>query len=110
MQTFFNDKVGVELTYNKEDYENGQLSLITDTRQAIYIDINTVHTDGTNDGIGTYPNNIPFEDGTRNVNLGRPFISDNGQSGNNSFLSERESKRGTAFITHDFEREGQGGT
>ncbi len=97
-QTFFNEKVGFDLTYNKEDYHNGQLSLLTDWRQAIYIDINRIHEDGTIPG----KNGIPYDDGTPNANLGRPFISDNGQNGNNSYHSKRESKRFTAFATHDF--------
>jgi outer membrane receptor protein involved in Fe transport len=107
-QTFFNDKVGFELTYNAETYRNGQLSFLTDTRQSIRIDMMNVHADGTQAGTGTQPNNLPFGDGTPNANVGRPFITDNGQFGNNSFLSDREGKRATAFITHDFEREGSG--
>lgn len=106
-QTFFNDKLGVELSYNAESYENGQLSLLTDSRQGIYIDINDRYADGTHDGTGTYPDNIPFNDGTVNPNLGRPFITDSAQFGNNSFRSDRHSRRATAFFTHDFEREGR---
>ena len=77
-QTFMNDKFGFELSYYGESYDDGQLSLITDSRQAIYIDINEVYADGTNAGTGTYPNNKPFADGTPNPNYGRPFISDSG--------------------------------
>ncbi len=100
-QTFFNDKVGFEAAYNQEAYKNGQLSLLTDTRQAIAIDMNRIHTDGTTPGI----NGIPYEDGTPNPNLGRPFIGDNGQFNNNSYSSDRENKRLTGFIIHDFGRE-----
>jgi len=105
-QTFFREKLGFELTYNKEKYHNGQFQLFTDTRQAIRIDMMTVHSDGTQRGTGTLPNNLPFGDGTANSNLGRPYITDNGQSGNNSLSSERIGKRATAFFTHDFKRSG----
>lgn len=109
-QTFFNDKLGFELNYNTETYKRGQLSLLTDGRQSIRIDVMSVMPDGTPAGTGTAPDNIPYQDGTPNPNLGRPFITDSGQGGNNSFLSEREGKRATVFFTHDFEREGQSNT
>ncbi len=101
-QTFFRDKVGIEATYNREDYRNGQLSLITDTRQALQIDFNNVYADGTPVG----KNGEPFQDGTPNPNVGRPFVSDSGQFGNNSYAAKRESSRATIFGTHDFAREG----
>lgn len=104
-QTFLNDKMGVELTYNSESYENGQLSLLTDTRQSIRIDMLTVQPDGTQLGTGTPPDNLPYGNGTPNPNVGRAFVTDSGQSGNNSYASDREGKRVTAFVTHDFERE-----
>lgn len=107
-QTFFDDKLGIQLVYNSETYRNGQLSFLTDTRQSIRIDMMNVHADGTQAGTGTPPDNLPFGDGTPNANVGRPYITDNGQFGNNRLLSERVGKRATAFFTHDFEREGSG--
>jgi outer membrane receptor protein involved in Fe transport len=101
-QTFLNDKVGFDLTYNRENYSRGQLSFLGGGNQSINIDLNRTHTDGTNNGTGTYPDNIPFEDGTKNENLGRAYIGDNGSGGNNSFKSLRTSKRATAFVTYDF--------
>ncbi|PTY08471.1 TonB-dependent receptor [Opitutaceae bacterium EW11] len=101
-QTFFNDQMGFEVTYNREDYRNGQISLLTGEKQAIYIDINRVYADGTPAG----KDGEPFGDGTPNPNVGRPFISDSGTGGNNSYVSHRESKRLTPFITHDFKRDG----
>jgi len=118
-QTFFKDTFGFELTYNKENYDNGQLSLLTDSRQAIRVDVMNVHSDGTNAGTGVWPTvagtpmetwNIPFQDGTPNANVGRAYVTDSGQGGNNSYDSQRESKRATIFFTHDFERDGKGGT
>jgi outer membrane receptor protein involved in Fe transport len=97
-QTFFNDKVGFDLSYNREDYRRGQISLITDWRQAIYVDINERFGDGTAARTG----GVPYNDGTVNPNLGRPFISDNGTGGNNWYESERESKRVTGYVSHDF--------
>jgi outer membrane receptor protein involved in Fe transport len=100
-QTFLRDKTGFELTYNNEFYKNGQLSLLSGDNQAIHVDLNSVYSDGTPAGL----NGEPFQNGTPNPNVGRPFISDSGQFGNNSYLSNRESARATVFFTHDFERE-----
>src|SRR5690606_33388927 len=101
-QAFFDVKLGIQLVYNSETYRNGQLSFLTDTRQTIRIDMMHVHADGTQAGTGTPPDNLPFGDGTPNANVGRPYITDNGQFGNNRLLSERVGKRATAFFTHDF--------
>lgn len=100
-QTFLNEKIGFEAVYNQERYRNGQLSFMTDGRQAIHIDLNNVYTDGTPAGL----NGEPFQNGTPNPNVGRPFISDSGQFGNNSTKNERESMRGTVFATHNFATE-----
>ena len=108
-QTFMDEKFGFEVSYYAEEYEDGQLSLITDSRQALYIDINRVYPDGTPAGTGTYPDNRPYDDGTPNPNYGRPFISDSGQFGNNSFESDRYTARATLFFTHDFEENSDGG-
>ena len=97
-QTFMDDKFGFEAVYNKESYNDGQLSMLTGGHQAIYIDINNVHSDGTPAGDGVEP----FQDGTANPNVGRPFISDSGQSNNNDNHTDRDSARATAFFTHDF--------
>jgi len=101
-QTFFNDQVGFEFTYNNEFYKNGQLALLHGDLQAIYIDINKVYADGTPTG----KNGEPFADGTPNPNLGRPFVSDNGAYGNNSYRSNKDTRRLTLFGTHDFSKDG----
>ena len=100
-QTFLREKVGFELSYNQEYYKNGQLALLSDDRQAINIDFNSVYVDGTPAG----RNGEPFLDGTPNPNVGRPYVSDSGQFGNNSYHSNRENGRATLFFTHDFVRE-----
>lgn len=89
-QTFMHDKFGVELNYFRERYDNGQLSLLTDIRNGIFVDIMET-----------------FSDGTPNPNVGRPFITDSGQFGNNELRSERDSARVTAFFTHNFETSGR---
>ena len=101
-QTFLKDKIGLEATYNTELYKNGQLALLSGDNQAIHVDLNNVYSDGTPAGL----NGEPFQDGTRNPNVGRPFISDSWQFGNNSNKTERESGRLTVFGTHDFSRSG----
>ena len=102
-QTFFDDQIGFELAYNSEFYKNGQLSLLSGANQAIYIDINSVYSNGTPTGA----NGEPFADGTKNPNVGRAFLSDNGQGNNGSYLSKKETKRATLFATHDFEKDGK---
>ena len=97
-QTFMDDKFGFEAVYNAQDYRNGQLALLDGERQAIYVDIMDVYSDGTAAG----KNGVNFADGTPNPNVGRAFVSDSGQGGNRSYESERESARITGFFTHDF--------
>ena len=70
-------------------------------RQAIYIDLNNSYPDATAFG-GTLPGGVPHLDGTPNPNVGRPFITDSGQFGNNSFESVRQADRLTGFFRHDF--------
>lgn len=97
-QTFMNDKFGFEAVYNQQHYDNGQLALMAGDRQAIYIDFMDTYSDGT--AAGT--NGVQFANATKNPNVGRAFISDSGQGGNNSSKSVRESSRITGFFTHDF--------
>jgi outer membrane receptor protein involved in Fe transport len=101
-QTFFHDQAGFELSYNREFYKSGQLSILSGEKQAIGIDLNSYYSDGT--GIG--PSGEFGSNGTPNPNVGRPFISDSAQFGNNSYVSNRESGRATVFVTHDFTQDG----
>ena len=102
-QTFFNEQVGFELTYNNEFYHNGRLSLLSGERQAIYIDVNRVYGDGTPAG----KDGEAYGDGTPNPNVGKAFISDNGSGNNGSYLSNKENKRATVFASHDFSKDGK---
>jgi outer membrane receptor protein involved in Fe transport len=104
-QTFFEDRIGFEAVYNREDYKDGQLSFLTDTRQAINIDFMSVYNNGTPAGA----NGEPFQNGTPNPNVGRAFITDSGQGGNNTLDSEREAARVTVFGRHDFTQGGERG-
>ncbi|MDQ8203497.1 TonB-dependent receptor plug domain-containing protein [Pelagicoccus sp. SDUM812003] len=105
-QTYLNDMVGFDLSYYKQDYDNGQVSLLSGSQQAIYIDIMKVYPDG--DTNTWTPGEIPFDNGTPNPNVGRPFVADRSQFGNNSHVSEREAFRATPFVKYDFVK-GDGG-
>ena len=84
-QTFFNGNVGYEAVYDKQNYSDGQLSFMQGWRQGINIDINNT-----------------FLDGTPNPNVGRPFISESFEFGNNHSEIDRENLRWTGFLQHDF--------
>lgn len=101
-QTFLEDMIGYDISYNEQSYDNGQLSLLSGSLQALSIDMMAVFPDGTNDG--ALDGGVPFDDGTPNPNVGRPFVSDKGQFGNNSRNIERDSFRFTPFARYDFER------
>ncbi len=100
-QTFMDDKFGFEYTLNQENYENGQYASMSGDRQALYVDINGIYGDGSPDA-GLPAGGDPHSDGTPNPNAGRPFITDSGQFGNNSFDSKRHASRLTGFLRHDF--------
>jgi outer membrane receptor protein involved in Fe transport len=97
-QTFFNDRAGFEASYNNEWYKSGKVQLLTN--DSLNIDINRVHSDGTPTGL----NGIPWEDGTPNPNLGKPYVGGDGQFGNNQSIHDRESGRITGFVDIDFNR------
>ena len=100
-QTFFQDRLGFEATYNKETFDDGGITLLSDTRQSINVDFMNVYSDGTPGG----KDGEPYQDGTPNPNVGRPFLTDTG--GGNTFSSDRESARVTVFGRHDFTRGGE---
>lgn len=103
-QTFLNDQAGFSLDYNKEHYQSGQVALLGGNA-GLYIDPMKVFNDGSPD-VGATAGVEPFSNGTPNPNLGRPFVSSTGGF-NNSFTSDRESKRATVFATHDFGKDGK---
>ena len=84
-QTFFSNRLGYEFAIDHQDYEQGQVSYLSDTRQGIYIDINKT-----------------YNDGTENPNFGRAFISSNTHYGTGSSHIQRDAVRATAFAEYDF--------
>ena len=83
-QTFLKGDVGFEAVYDKQHYDNGQMTFMSARSLQLYVDV--IET---------------LSDGTKNPNFGRPFIADDGTGGNAS-ISDRASGRFTAFAKHDF--------
>ena len=76
-QTFLNNRLGVEFVYDRQRYNNGQVS---GGPGNIQVDLNTT-----------------LIDGTPNPNVGRPYVDIGSAYGNNSYQSFRENFRATAF-------------
>ncbi len=100
-QTFFHDKMGVSLDYNREHYENGQKALLPGEVR-LQIDPMAIYGDGT-PHVGLLDGGDPYSNGTANPNVGRAFVSTNNAWSNRSLDSDRETTRATAFISHDFD-------
>jgi len=83
-QTFWDNRFGLEAVYDKQNYEDGQFSMLAGERYSIYIDID--HS---------------YANGEANPNVGRPFVSDSAQFGNGMNKTDRESMRLTAFADID---------
>ncbi len=76
-QTFLNDRVGLELVYDRQRYHNGQVS---GGPGNIQVDLNA-----------------NLSDGSPNPNVGRPYVNIGSSYGNGSYVSQRENFRATAF-------------
>ena len=87
-QTFWNDRVGAELTYDRQKYLSGGQSLITNP--TLNIDILQNFQD-----LVVGPNNAS-NSGAANSNFGRPFVSGGPGSGS-SYQSDRKNERGSLF-------------
>ncbi len=88
-QVFLDGRAGVELAYNKQDYELVDTFALPSARwNQVWIDINET-----------------LGNGSPNPNVGRPMmIASRGQGvPQNTRRTERESKRATAFIEFDFQ-------
>jgi hypothetical protein len=83
-QTFFNNKLGYEVAYDHQNYEQGKESLFDGTRYAIYMDVNEY-----------------LNDGSKNPNVGRAFVSDSLMYGNNNSVHERETTKAQIFGEFD---------
>ncbi|WED64395.1 TonB-dependent receptor plug domain-containing protein [Synoicihabitans lomoniglobus] len=84
-QTFMDNRFGLEIAYDNQSFNDGQESLLSGQRQAIFIDINS-----------------HFANGEPNPNVGRPFVSDTTAFGNNYRSIDRDSLRLTGFAELDF--------
>jgi len=77
-QTFFNGKLGFELVYDYQRYDDGQVGFLNGDQYVIAVDINS-HLIG----------------GGVNPNVGRPFVSNSNQYNNSATFVDRDSFRGT---------------
>ncbi len=87
-QTFWNDRLGAELTYDRQKYKSGGESLITNP--TLDIDLLQNFQDYV---VG--PNNAS-NSAVSNPNFGRPFVSGGPGSGS-SYESDRKNVRGSLF-------------
>ncbi len=78
-QTFFNNRLGFEAVYDHQNYDRGQENMMSDYGQSITIDMNKYAVDGV-----------------LNPNFGRACVVSDGFA-NNTYQSERDSARLTAF-------------
>jgi outer membrane receptor protein involved in Fe transport len=83
-QTFFGGKLALDLTYDRQTYDNGQVQWLAAQNYAIGVDINS-----------TLP------DGSANANLGRPYVASTDAYGNFSTAIDRQSKRAIATLDLD---------
>lgn len=85
-QTFLNHRVGYEVVYFDQAYDDGQYNILNGNQYSLGIDINT-----------------HLLDGSENPNVGRPFIANSGQFGNQSNVIDRDSLRATAYADFHFQ-------
>ncbi|MDD2762859.1 MAG: TonB-dependent receptor plug domain-containing protein [Opitutaceae bacterium] len=85
-QTFFNDRLAVDLTYDRQTYNSGQIPWLSGPYYAIGVEVNEV-----------------LVDGSANPDLGRPYVASSDAFGNYSFKTDRESER--AIVTADLRAE-----
>src|SRR5678815_4892627 len=84
---------------NNEWFKSGSLSLLDGNgAQAIGIDMNNAFSDGLTNGLPDAGLN-----GTPNPNVGRAYLSSASQWGNQSYVSNKETKRFTVFGRYNFD-------
>ncbi|MBC2606790.1 TonB-dependent receptor plug domain-containing protein [Pelagicoccus albus] len=91
-RTMLDNKLGFEVVYDVQQYEDRQLNLLDNAGQAISIDVMATIPDGTDDGMV-------------NPNLGRPIIGGEAQN-NYRNLTDRETFRFTGYYDVDFNESG----
>ncbi len=104
-QTFLHDQAGFSLDFNKEHYEDGQINPLG-AAVPLYIDVMSTENQTPTGGIVTGPVNGPPTNAAANPNYGRPFVENNDVGTNFNSVNDREGDRATAFVTHDFKRDG----
>lgn len=82
-QTFFNDMMGIEVAYDKQESDWGDYGSLAYNSYGIQIDFNE-----------------HLADGRTNPNFGRPYIASDGVDGGETF-AEYETLRATAFLNLD---------
>lgn len=98
-QLFLNGKAGVEVAFNKQNFERYRNFPVTGSDAEIFIDVNeylSVRTDAWNTGGPVADQLIP------NPNFGRPFIVARDVFRDQTITSDFEAFQATAFIRHDF--------
>jgi len=81
---WLDNRLGLELSFDTQEYVDGQTNILNNWGQSIGIDIMDV-----------------FPDGSPNPNVGRPFIGGDAQN-NNERTRDRDTFRATAYYEHDF--------
>ena len=86
-QTGWDDRVGLDLTYDRQKYKNGAQQLIGGSP--------TLTLDVTKNFLDYYTN--PGTGGVNNPNLGRPYVTGANNNGGSSLSTDREVKRASLF-------------
>lgn len=87
-QSFLSQRLGFEFVYDYQRYQDGQIGFLNGGEYVLSVDINSKLLDGSN-----------------NPNVGRAYVGNSGQYGNNKYIIDRDSLRFTAFgdlRTEDF--------
>ncbi len=80
-QTFFNNRVGFEISAFRQSYDEGQYGFLSGDQFVLSVDVNTARADG-----------LP------NPNVGRPYVGNSGYYGNYTTGIDRNSTRFTPFV------------
>jgi outer membrane receptor protein involved in Fe transport len=104
-QTFLHDQVGFSLDYNKQHDEFGQVNPLGGA-VPLYVDVMSTLNQAPGGGTVTGPFNGPPTNAAPNPNYGRPFVLNNNFPTNFEQSNDREDSRATAFVTHDFSKDG----
>jgi hypothetical protein len=86
-QTGWDDRVGIEVTYDRQKYKNGAQQLLGGSP--------TLTLDVLQNFLDYYVN--PGTGGVNNPNVGRPYVQGANNNGGRSYYSDREDKRASLF-------------